>query len=142
MSVASVTSMDSRIAPGPPERTTAITVSTTSSTEQQPASAPPRGGPARGGGGGGMGMPGPARIDPADRAQLAESPVEARRLLALFTPHRWSLIIVTAMIVATSVAGLANPFLLRGIIDQALPHQNVRLLLILVAAMVAIAVVT
>jgi ATP-binding cassette subfamily B protein len=89
-----------------------------------------------------MGMPGPARIDPADRTQLAESPVELRRLLALFAPHRWSLIIVTAMIVATSVAGLANPFLLRGIIDRALPHSDVRLLLILVAAMLAITVVT
>ena len=90
----------------------------------------------------GGGIPGPARVDPADRDQLAESPVSIRRVVALFGPHRWSLLIVTVMIIGTSITGLANPFLLRGIIDQALPQQNVRLLLILVGAMLAITVIT
>lgn len=87
-------------------------------------------------------MRGPMRIDPADREQLAESPVSLRRVLALFAPHRWSLLVVTVMIIATSIAGLANPFLLRGIIDHALPDQNVRLLVILVVAMLVITVIT
>ena len=39
-------------------------------------------------GGGGRGA---TRVDPADRAQLAESPVEIRRVLALFGPHRRAL---------------------------------------------------
>ncbi|WP_229670274.1 ABC transporter ATP-binding protein [Microlunatus endophyticus] len=82
------------------------------------------------------------RIDPADKEQLAESPVRLSRVLALFAPHRGSLTIVTLMIIATSVAGLANPFLLRGIIDHALPQQNVRLLVTLVVAMLAITVIT
>jgi ATP-binding cassette subfamily B protein len=38
--------------------------------------------------------------------------------------------------------GMASPFLLRGVIDQALPEQNVRLLAWLVGAMVAVAAVT
>ena len=41
-------------------------------------------------------MRGPARIDPRDRAQLAESPVSWQRIAALFRPHRGSLIVVVA----------------------------------------------
>src|SRR5256885_9600473 len=50
--------------------------------------------------------------------------------------------IVTAIIVASSVVGLASPFLLRAVIDTALPDRNVALLAWLVAGMVAIAAVT
>ncbi len=85
---------------------------------------------------------GPARTDPSDVAQLAESPVRLDRLAALFAPHRWPLLGVTAMVIATSVAGLANPFLLRSIIDRALPHRDVRLLVLLVVSMLMITVVT
>jgi ATP-binding cassette subfamily B protein len=64
------------------------------------------------------------------------------RVAGLFRPHRGPLLIVTAIVVATSVAGLANPFLLREIIDVALPRQDVRLLLIMVGLMLAVTVVT
>ncbi len=49
-----------------------------------------RGGPGGPGGlGGGTGGGRPARrVDPADRAQLAESPVPWPRVAALFRPHR------------------------------------------------------
>jgi ATP-binding cassette subfamily B protein len=50
--------------------------------------------------------------------------------------------IVTAIIVASSVVGLASPFLLRAILDTALPQQNLRLLVWLVIAMVAVAGIT
>jgi len=85
---------------------------------------------------------GAARIDPADRAQLAESPVELRRVLALFRPHRRTLAVVTAIIVATSIISMAQPFLVRAIIDDALPNQDVGALLRLVGAMVAVAATT
>lgn len=49
---------------------------------------------------------------------------------------------VTLIIVGTSVIGLATPFLLRKIIDVALPQQNVELLVILVAMMLAVTVIT
>lgn len=83
----------------------------------------------------------PARIDPADRAQLAESPVEFSRVAALFRPYGRQLLLVVGMIIATSVVSLAQPFLVRAVIDVAIPHQRVGLLVSLVAAMIGIAAV-
>lgn len=85
---------------------------------------------------------GPAKIDPADRAQLTESPVEFSRVAHLFAPHRAALVVLTLTIVAASVIGMGQPFLLRAVIDDALPHQNTRLLGLAVAGMIAIALVT
>jgi ATP-binding cassette subfamily B protein len=65
--------------------------------------------------------------------------VSLRRIGRLFTPYRWQLSVVTAIIVASSIVGLASPFLLRAVIDTALPTKNVRLLVWLVAGMVAVA---
>ena len=89
-----------------------------------------------------MAIGGPKRIDPADRAQLAESPVSARRVAALFAPHAWPLVVLTSTIVLTSLVSLAHPFLLREVIDVALPTRNLKLLAWSVAGMVAIAGVT
>src|SRR4051812_33620738 len=68
--------------------------------------------------------------------------VSLRRIGQLFRTHRWQLAVVIAIIVASSVISLASPFLLREVIDVALPHQNVRLLAALVTGMVAVAAVT
>ncbi|OFE15517.1 multidrug ABC transporter ATP-binding protein [Humibacillus sp. DSM 29435] len=87
-------------------------------------------------------MPGPAKIDPRDRAQLDESPVSMRRVVALFRPHRRTVAIVTATVVLISVISMASPFLLRAVIDDALPHQNVSLLLWAVGGMLAVTVIT
>jgi ATP-binding cassette, subfamily B, bacterial len=83
---------------------------------------------------------GPRTVTAAEKAQARE--VSLRRIGRLFAPHRWPLAIVTALIVASSLVGLASPFLLRAIIDTALPERNLRLLAWLVAAMVAVAAVT
>jgi ATP-binding cassette subfamily B protein len=91
---------------------------------------------------GGRGGPGAQRVDPQDRAQLAESPVSVARVVDLFRPHRATVAIVTALIVATSVIAMAQPFLLRAVIDDALPHQDVPLLLWAVGGMLAVTVVT
>lgn len=85
---------------------------------------------------------GPSRIDPNDRAQLAESPVSLRRVLDLFAGHGGSLLAVVAIIVVSSLVGLASPFLLREVIDVALPTQNLGLLVWLVVGMVAVAAIT
>jgi ATP-binding cassette subfamily B protein len=82
------------------------------------------------------------RVDPRDRAQLDETPVPLSRVLALFRPHRLRVAVVVAIIVVTSVVALAQPFLVREVVDVALPQQDARLLLLAVAAMVAVAVVT
>jgi ATP-binding cassette, subfamily B, bacterial len=79
-------------------------------------------------------------VTAAEKAQARE--VSLRRIGALFTPYRWQLAIVTAIIAASSVIGLASPFLLRAVIDKALPEKNVQLLAWLVIGMVAVAAVT
>ncbi|GAB3624263.1 ABC transporter ATP-binding protein [Mariniluteicoccus endophyticus] len=91
---------------------------------------------------GGGGARGPQRVDPADRAQLAESPVRAGRILRLFNGHWLAVTVVMVLIVVSSVVSLAQPFLVRAVIDDALPHQNTRLLLWCVAGMIGIAVAT
>jgi ATP-binding cassette subfamily B protein len=95
-----------------------------------------------GGSGRGRGRGGAMRVDPRDRAQLAETPVPLSRVLALFRPHRARVAVVVAIIVVTSVVALAQPFLVREVVDVALPRQDSRLLLLAVGAMVAVAVVT
>ncbi|MHD0282974.1 ABC transporter ATP-binding protein [Rhodococcus aetherivorans] len=90
------------------------------------------------------GGPGPmrhAKPDPRDRAQLEESPVSVRRIGALFAPYRWQVALVVALIVVSSVITLANPFLVRTLIDHAIPDQDVPLLLGAAGAMLAVTVV-
>ena len=95
-----------------------------------------------GGRGGRQGGGGPRTIDPKDRAQLKASPVPFARVAGLFAPHRRALAVVTAIIVAISVVSMAQPFLVREVVDTAIPQQDVRLLLLVVAGMVGVAVVT
>ncbi len=85
---------------------------------------------------------GPRRVDPADRAQLAESPVSWRRVAALFAPYRWQVLAVMILLVVSSLVGLATPFLTRLAIDDALPARNIELLLQIVAGMVGVTVAT
>jgi ATP-binding cassette subfamily B protein len=92
--------------------------------------------PGRGGG------PSGGRRNPADRAQLERAPVRWSRVAGLFRPYRWQLTLVMALIVASSTIALATPFLVRLVIDKALPHQDVPLLAWAVAGMVAVAGVT
>ncbi|TCK22857.1 ABC transporter ATP-binding protein [Pseudonocardia endophytica] len=68
--------------------------------------------------------------------------VSLRRIGALFRPHRRSLAVVIAAISAAAVVGMASPFLLREVIDVALPQRDVVLLAWLAAGMVAVAAVT
>ncbi|WTI11374.1 ABC transporter ATP-binding protein/permease [Micromonospora sp. NBC_00821] len=65
-----------------------------------------------------------------------------RRIGRLFTPHRPALAAVTAIIVLSSIIAMATPFLLRAVIDRALPQADVTLLVWLVIGMVAVAAVT
>ncbi|MEV5210662.1 ABC transporter ATP-binding protein [Micromonospora sp. NPDC053740] len=68
--------------------------------------------------------------------------VSLRRIGRLFTPHRPALAAVTAIIVVSSIIAMATPFLLRAVIDRALPQGDVTLLVWLVLGMVAVAAVT
>lgn len=90
----------------------------------------------------GGGSRGPQKVDPRDRAQLALSPVELPRVLALFAPHRLAIATVMAIIVVSSALGLAQPFLLKAVFDDALPHNNIRVLLLAVGGMLAVTIAT
>ncbi|MEN0072240.1 MAG: ABC transporter ATP-binding protein, partial [Propionicimonas sp.] len=85
---------------------------------------------------------GPARVDPADRAQLDQAPISLARVASLFQGHLWATVGVCLIIGVSALVSLAQPFLLRAVIDDALPNQDTRLLVWLVIGMVAIAVVT
>jgi ATP-binding cassette subfamily B protein len=76
----------------------------------------------------------------AEKAQARS--VSLRRIGRLFADHRAPLAVVVLIIVASSVVGMASPFLLRAVLDEALPHNDVRLLVLLVAGMVGVAAVT
>src|SRR4051812_31256357 len=91
----------------------------------------------------GPGGPGGGRKpDPADLAQLERSPVRWSRVAALFRPYRGRLPVVVALIVASSVVALGTPFLIRLVIDSAIPRQDVPLLLWAVAGMLAVTALT
>lgn len=79
-------------------------------------------------------------VTAAEKSQARE--VSLRRIGRLFKPYRWQLAIVTAIIVGSSIVGLASPFLLKAVIDRALPDKNLHLLVWLVIGMIAVAGVT
>ncbi|MET7468007.1 ABC transporter ATP-binding protein [Micromonospora sp. NPDC005599] len=79
-------------------------------------------------------------VSPAEKAQARD--VSLRRIGGLFTAHRNPLATVVAIIVASSIIAMATPFLLRTVIDRALPERDLTLLAWLVAGMVAVAAVT
>ncbi|WP_281248102.1 ABC transporter ATP-binding protein [Geodermatophilus nigrescens] len=81
-------------------------------------------------------------VDPADRAQLERAPVPLRRVTALFRPYRWQVATVVVLIVSSSAVALATPFLVRLVIDEAIPRQDVDLLVLAVAGMVAVTALT
>ena len=76
----------------------------------------------------------------AEKAQARE--VSLRRIGGLFREHRGPLAAVVLIIVASSVIGMASPFLLRAVSDDALPRTDLRLLVWLVLGMIAVAAVT
>ncbi len=67
---------------------------------------------------------------------------DRRRLLRLFQPYRWRLSSVLALILFSAGLGMVSPFLLRAVLDQAIPEANTGLLIALVVGMIGIAVAT
>src|SRR5215470_6367170 len=60
--------------------------------------------------------------------------------MALFRPYRFSLLFVGVLVAASSLVSLVNPFLIRGIIDVALPQGRTGLLSLLALGMIVVAV--
>jgi ATP-binding cassette subfamily B protein len=66
--------------------------------------------------------------------------VPIRRVVRLFRPYRWSLLFVAVLVGASSLVSLVNPFLIREIIDVALPKGRTGLLTVLVLGMIIVSV--
>jgi ATP-binding cassette subfamily B protein len=73
---------------------------------------------------------------------LSERPLDRRRLLGLFRPYRLRLGAVLFLILISAALGMVSPFLLRAVLDHAIPERDTALLGALVAGMIAIAVAT
>jgi ATP-binding cassette subfamily B protein len=81
--------------------------------------------------------------DPPERpADPAVRRANLRRIIRLFGPYRLRLGAVCALIVFSAGIGVISPFLLREVLDVAIPEENVGLLTVLVAGMVVIPIVT
>jgi ATP-binding cassette subfamily B protein len=65
-----------------------------------------------------------------------------RRVLALFRPQRKALALVMLLIAIAGATGAAVPFLMRSIIDDALPRSNVPLLVLLCGALIGVAMLS
>jgi ATP-binding cassette subfamily B protein len=65
-----------------------------------------------------------------------------RRIGRLFQPYRGRLSAVLGLIVVSAGLGMVSPFLLRDVLDVAIPQDDDRLLALLVIGMIAIAVAT
>ena len=68
--------------------------------------------------------------------------VSLRRVYSFFEPYKWKILVSIILIFAGAAAGMAMPFLLRNIIDDALPHGNINLLVKLVVSMILVTIVS
>ncbi|MGW4195024.1 ABC transporter ATP-binding protein [Streptomyces sp. NPDC005004] len=76
---------------------------------------------------------------PADAGQ---QPRQVRRILRLFRPYRGRLAIVALLVGAASLVSVATPFLLREILDVAIPQRRTGLLSLLALGMILSAVLS
>jgi ATP-binding cassette, subfamily B, bacterial len=65
-----------------------------------------------------------------------------RRIVRLFRPYGRTLLVVNGLIVVSAALGVIPSFLLREVLDVAIPDERVGLLTVLVAGMIAIPVAT
>jgi ATP-binding cassette, subfamily B, bacterial len=83
--------------------------------------------------------PGEAPERPADPAVRKAN---LRRIVRLFRPYGRTLLVVNGLIVVSAALGVIPSFLLREVLDVAIPDERVGLLTVLVAGMIAIPVAT
>ncbi|MFD3822727.1 ABC transporter ATP-binding protein [Streptomyces sp. NPDC058625] len=75
-------------------------------------------------------------------AGVEEQPRQVRRILRLFRPYRGRLAIVGLLVGAASLVSVATPFLLKAILDVAIPEGRTGLLSLLALGMILSAVLT
>jgi ATP-binding cassette subfamily B protein len=92
----------------------------------------------RGSGGGGRGMFGGGPADdfvPVPKERRGQT---IRRILVFFTPYRAQIAVVLVAILLTSFIGLINPYLLKLLIDVAIPQKDLFLLTVYVGLMIVL----
>jgi ATP-binding cassette subfamily B protein len=72
---------------------------------------------------------------------ISSAHVSLRRIGALFAPYRARLSGLLALIFLSAGLGVISPFLLRGVIDTAIPKHDTKLLSLLVGGMIALSIV-
>jgi len=72
----------------------------------------------------------------------AEQRAEWRRIARLFRPYRARLATVLGLILVSAALGIVSPFLLREVLDRAIPRRDTALLSWLVGGMIAISIAT
>ena len=83
-----------------------------------------------------------ASVWTAPDADAGEQPRQVRRILKLFRPYRGRLAVVGLLVGAASLVSVATPFLLKEILDVALPEGRTGLLSLLALGMILGAVLT
>ncbi|OKI28714.1 ABC transporter ATP-binding protein [Streptomyces sp. CB03911] len=78
---------------------------------------------------------------PARPESETPPPRQLRRILALFRPYRGRLGVVGLLVAASAVVSVISPFLLRAVLDTAIPQGRTGLLSLLVLGMITAAVV-
>ncbi|MFC8074880.1 NovA family novobiocin export ABC transporter [Streptomyces sp. NPDC057307] len=73
---------------------------------------------------------------------LPEPPAQLRRIFRLFRPYRGRLAIVGLLVGASSLVAVASPFMLREILDTAIPQGRTGLLSLLALGMILTAVLS
>ncbi|MFF8657582.1 ABC transporter ATP-binding protein [Streptomyces huasconensis] len=84
----------------------------------------------------------PTWTPPAPEPGEEPQPRQMRRILRLFRPYRGRLAIVGLLVCAASLVSVATPFLLKEILDTAIPQGRTGLLSLLALGMILSAVVT
>ncbi len=84
--------------------------------------------------------PRPAKTDPPPQDSAAAH-VSLRRIGALFRPYRVRLTGLLALIFVSAGLGVVSPFLLREVIDVAIPKHDTQLLSLLVGGMIALSII-
>lgn len=85
--------------------------------------------------------PTPSGPRPVRGIPTSDAPLDLRRIVRLFRPYRARVAAVAGLIALSALLGLAQPLLIREIVDVALPDRDTTLLTLLVLGMVAAAVI-
>ncbi|WP_079122746.1 ABC transporter ATP-binding protein [Streptomyces abyssalis] len=74
--------------------------------------------------------------------EAGHEPRQVRRILRIFRPYRGRLAVVGLLVGASSLVSVASPFLLREILDVAIPDRRTGLLSVLALGLIGIAVMS